>query len=308
MLERRIPARKTVVLDNRKLFIFPSRAGFGFALVLLLTWLMAVNYQNNLIFGFTFLLASVFVVAILHSYANLHGISVSVVSTAPAYAGERAEVVVRLTQSGRRPRDSISLSYPGSRPVIVALAAQASVDARLFVPSHTRGWLQPGRLTLESTYPLGLLRVWTHIKPDLACLVYPRPINAVPLAPTRPVRGDGRLSFGRGSEDFSRLEAFRSGESLRHVAWKQYAREQGMHTKHYTDPADEQVWLDWDAFPGMNREARLSRLCGWLLTLTRGNSAYGLRLPGLELAPARGEKHRDNILRQLALFELDPNQ
>ena len=33
--------------------------------------------------------------------------------------------------------------------------------------------------------------------------------------------------------------------------------------------------------------------------------AYGLRLPGLEIAPASGTEHREEVLKALALFELE---
>ncbi len=306
LLERRLPGQKTVRLDSRKLFIFPTVAGFAFGLVLLLLWLLAINYQNNLIFAFTFLLSSVFVVTILHTFANLSGVEVSVLDAQPAFAGDRAQVTVRLAQQGRRFRDSIRLYYPGARPVMVAMADTLTADVRLYVPARRRGWLDPGRLVIDSTYPLGLLRVWTHVKPTLQGLVYPKPLAASPPQQSRPALGEGVLEVAGGSDDFSGLGSYRPGESLRHIAWKQYARGQGMLTKHYTDAVDNRVWLDWDAFPGMDREARLSRLCGWLLVLSRNDTSYGLKLPGIQVQPSRGEGHRDRILRHLALFELTP--
>jgi uncharacterized protein (DUF58 family) len=35
---------------------------------------------------------------------------------------------------------------------------------------------------------------------------------------------------------------------------------------------------------------------------------FGLRLPGTELAPARGDLQRDRALRALALYELSPER
>jgi len=306
MLDRRLPEEPVVRLNNRKLFIFPTATGFAYGLMLLLVWLLAVNYQNNLIFAFSFLLSSMFVVSILHTFANLSGLEVSVVATEPTFAGDRARVTLRLTQRRKRLRDGIFLYYAGSRRVSVAIAGADQSDVELFVTAPSRGWLQPGRLTIDSTYPLGLLRVWTHIKPSLKCLVYPRPVPVTPALTGTPQRGQGELEVAGGTEDFARLDAYRPGQSLRHVAWKQYARGQGMLTKQFTDCLDDQVWLDWNLFAGMDREARLSRLCGWLLAVSRGNCAYGLRMPGVELPAARGEQHRDRILRLLALFELPP--
>lgn len=301
-LERKLPAERTVHLDRRRIFIFPSRTGLGFLLMVALLWLMATNYENNLIFGFAALLTAVFVVAIFHSYANLAGLDLSVARVSPTFAGDKARVELRLGQSTARHRDAIHLAFAGASPVTVAVTGEAT-SAVLHVPGQRRGWLTPGRLTVTSYYPLGLLRVWTHVLPQCRGIVYPRPIPGQPAAVTG-AGGSGPLQGRDGSEDFAGLEKYRPGESLSHVAWKPYAQGRGMYSKRYADPVSERLWLDWAAFPGFDREARLSRLCHWLLALSAGDTAYGLRLPGIEIAPDRGEGHRDRLLRELALFEV----
>jgi hypothetical protein len=46
----------------------------------------------------------------------------------------------------------------------------------------------------------------------------------------------------------------------------------------------------------------LSRLTAWLLAAERLGLAYGLRLPGQQLAPDRGELHLRSALQRLALW------
>ena len=65
------------------------------------------------------------------------------------------------------------------------------------------------------------------------------------------------------------------------------------------------VWLEWEFFPDMGTEARLSRLCYWILKLDATDNEYGLRLPGIEIAPNRGPEHREELLKSLALFGVD---
>jgi uncharacterized protein (DUF58 family) len=89
------------------------------------------------------------------------------------------------------------------------------------------------------------------------------------------------------------------------VAWKQYAREQGLWTKQYGDPVDDRVWVDWGDYPGMDTEQRLSRMTWQICECAANGRVYGLRLPGVELAPDQGSAHRQAALRQLALFDLD---
>ena len=74
-LKRRIPPSSSVLLDQRRIFIIPSRTGAAFGGAVLLMLLAGINYQNSLAYGLTFFLLAVFVVAILHTYRNLAGLT-----------------------------------------------------------------------------------------------------------------------------------------------------------------------------------------------------------------------------------------
>lgn len=301
---RRLPPSRSISFNNRSLFIFPSKAGFGFLLLILLCWLMATNYENNVVFAITCLLVSVFVVAILHSFVNLSGLTLSFVKATPAFAREQLVVEVVLRQEAPRYRESLSLFFAGEETVITTPGEQEEIRVKVPLYAPKRGLYNPGRMTLESVYPLGLLRGWTKVDLDIRCLIYPQPIFDTPTTSTANSRGEGPLQMGHGSEDFVGLNDYQLGDSLKKVAWKHYAKEQGMYTKHYADYQDEHIWLDWDDFPAMDRESRLSRLCGGLLQVAATGKAYGLRLPGIEISPDNNEAHRLNILRELALFDV----
>lgn len=304
-LDRRLPEVVSCRLRNRRLFIFPSAAGGLFAALLAVLWLTATNFENNLIFGLTFLLASLFVVTIFHTYANLHGIEVGPVRGGSGFAGESVDFAVALRNPGRRSRQRIRLCYPGGAGLLVDLQAGAATTVRLAVAGQRRGWLNPGRLRVESCYPLGILRVWSQIRLPARGLVYPRPIPGPP--PVAGLASTGRSDAqARGREDFAALSSYRPGESRAHIAWKQYARELGLHTKTFTDPVDRRLWLDWRDLPAMDVETRLSRLCGAALAADSAGLSYGLRLPGQEIPPDRGRSHRDRVLAALALYGLPP--
>ena len=51
----------------------------------------------------------------------------------------------------------------------------------------------------------------------------------------------------------------------------------------------------------LDTEARLSRLCAWLLQADKLGLSYGLRLPGLQIKPSSGEAHKRQCLEALAL-------
>lgn len=300
-VNRRIPPARSVTLNQKRIFIFPSRVGLFFAICLLVMLLTAINYQNNMSYALTFLLATLFIVGILHTYANLSGLTLHAVRARPAYPGQLTEFELRLDRAGARPRFALRLGWPGGEEQQVSLVDVDSVDLRLHCPVGERGWFHPGRLLVESTYPLGLLRCWTWVDLDLRALVYPQPLASAELPGHSPARPEGNAVPVMGSDDFYGFRDYRPGDSLRQVHWKGHAKGQTLQSKQYAAFADRSVWLDWEAFPGVPVERRLSHLCYWALEFERRRQEYGLRLPGTVIAPAGGEKQLESVLTALAL-------
>jgi uncharacterized protein (DUF58 family) len=207
-----------------------------------------------------------------------------------------------IERSKKRDHYALYLKWPTSSEMLVNLVDADSVKVQLHMPVDKRGWFHPGRLLLESTYPLGLLRCWTWIDLDLYALVYPRPMSSADLPGLASDMPDGAAAMVLGNDDFYGFRDYRKGDSLRQVHWKGFAKGQALQTKQYTAYADRSVWLDWELFQGMGVEQRLSHLCYWVLSFDDRREEYGLRLPGVTIAPAVGEKHREAVLKELALF------
>jgi len=155
---------------------------------------------------------------------------------------------------------------------------------------------------VSSNYPFGLFRAWTHVHVPMSCIVFPQP--AAHCEPPPPMETDigGAQDSQRGDEDFAGLRTFQSGDSPRRIAWKAYARGQELQVKQYAGTAVTSHLLDWDSMPGMNVEARLSRLARWIEDAYAAGRAYGLKIPGADVAVNVGGAHRQHCLTALALF------
>lgn len=294
-----------VILDRQRVFILPTRHGFLFAVLLLVMLIGSINYNLSLGFILTFLLGGMAVVSILHTYRNLAQLSVRMGKPQPVFAGQQATFTVCLENPTAAEHLAVGAMRAGQAPAFADIAPGQLVCLPLPVPAERRGFLKPGRFTLFTQFPLGLFRAWSPMALDAACLVYPRPeTGAAP--PPAPNAGRGENGgHGEGQEDFSGLRTYHIGDSPRHVDWKAAARERGMLTKQFTGYAPPELWLDWDALPGLDTEARLSRLCGWVLQAEAEGDHYGLRLPGRTLNPSTGEEHRRKCLEALALFGIE---
>ena len=300
------PERGTVLLVHRRVYILPTRLGWLFAGTLAILLIGSINYALALGFALTFLLAGVGVAGMVHTARNLARIAASPGRAEPVFAGEAAQFRLHLEGRMAFDRPAILARHLGSgSQMVLDLPAGAVLEVVLAVPAPQRGWLPLGRVMLETRFPLGLFRAWSHVEPDARCLVYPRPERAS-LPPYSGEAAAGALrSPTPGNDDFSGLRGYQLSDSPRHVAWKAVARSHDMLTKQFTGEAAAELWLDWRLLPAaMALENRLSRLAGWVLAAERSGIMYGLRLPGVELAPARGDAHRADCLQALALYRL----
>lgn len=302
---RRSPRVRQLTLSQKRIYIMPSGAGFAFLLLLMVLLLLAINYQNNLAYGVLFLLVGLFLVTILHTYANLSGLTIRFIRAQACYQGEQAAFEIQLCPASGRQYESLQLKLKHGEPCATDLLDGAPETLILYQQADQRGLMAARPLLIESFYPLGLLRAWTWLQVDLEALVYPRPVAGGSLPPLGG-RGSGEyLSDVRGHDEFVGLEPHQPGMSLKQVAWKQYARGQGLHAKSYAELQDSNRWLSWDDWPELGTEARLCRLTHWVLLLDRRGDEYGLRLPQQVIRPGQGEAHRLQVLQALALFQGD---
>jgi len=305
-LRVRPPEASPVILSQRRVYVLPTRAGIGFAASLLVMLLGAMNYTLSLGYALTFLLAGLGVTAILHTFRNLAHLSIGTGRAEPVFAGDNARFTLLLHNARGDERRQIQLRTTDGMPLTLDVAAHSSTAAKLGVATSERGWLVLPRVTLDTTWPLGLIRAWAYAVPDMRCLVYPRPASgAVPPPPTFGGQSGDASRNPMGSEDFLALRGHQLADPPRHVAWKTAARlgaDAPLMTKQYADPAAQTVWLDWDALPAaMPIEERLSWLTRWVLDAHAAGLSWGLRLPDARLAPAGGDAHLHACLQRLAL-------
>ena len=300
----RVAEPGTVFLVQKRVYILPTRAGLAFAVALAVMLIGSINYNLSLGYILTFLLGSMALVAILHTFRNLVHLRVTPGRVDPVFAGETAWFELFLENRSAYERCSIALWHEG-KPTRCDVASQRGTTLSVPIAAQKRGWLMPGRITVDTRFPVGLLRAWSYVRPDVRCLVYPTPDDS-PMPLPDPAGGSGEKRVtGGGSDDFAGLRAYQAGDSPRHIHWKAAARGQGLQTKVFSGRAAAELWLDWSTLPAnMGLEAKLSRLTHWVLAADRDGLRYGLRLPGVALVPEAGEAHRLACLRELALYAL----
>lgn len=290
------------VLGRQRLYMLPTRHGLYFSLLLLVMLLAAVNYNNGLAYGFTFMLAAVGLVSMLYTHRNVTGLRLTVKDAEPVFAGQSARFPVSIHNASKTRRPGVwLLSDTQSR--CVDIAPQSSHLLSLSVAAPRRGYLPCPAFSVSSAFPFGLLYTWAKpLRPMRRCLVYPAPGRRLPWPQEPDVIHRHRRGQSVDGDDFVGLRAYQPADPPRHVHWKAAARGAEWLTKRFGDSAGGVVCLDWVATQGSHVDERLGILCRWALDAERAGLRYGLRLPDLEITPDSGPQHLHRCLRALALW------
>ena len=293
-----------IKLRNPRIYIFPTRYGFVFFLMLLTILFGSINHNNNMGFLITFLLGGMSVVSIFHTFHNLSGLTLVSARTGPVFAGQRVLFEI-LVKSGRHNRSSLSFYFLNNERTNVNLRTESLQSVKVTHKTEKRGLLKPNKLYVSTTYPLGLFTAWSTLLIDTSCLVYPKPVSG-PLITTPGRKDDDHAgeTGGPGVEDFAGLAAYQQGDPLQHIYWKAYSRGQGLHTKKFEGQLGKTIYFDPNVLPGHNLEMKLSRICHMILKADAIRLAYGLRMGSTYIEPGSGSAHKRNCLKKLALFGL----
>ncbi|MFI3185371.1 MAG: DUF58 domain-containing protein [Methylococcaceae bacterium] len=294
------PTAAPITLNHRRIFILPTQRGLGFVLLTVLLLLIAFVYNNNLTYLLAFLLASIFFVTILHSYQALAGLVVQKGRSKTVFAGEAAGFNIHLNNPSGLERPHLQITLQDT--LSLTMPAQSAAQLTLYAITQKRGWHSMGTITLFSTYPLGLFRAWSPLRFNLQALVYPKPAQ---LELPFPLNSSSQAEQGysrNSGDDFYGLQEYQSGDAIKHIHWKAFAKGFGLLSKQYGGDHSAEIYLDYKQTPGQDREQRLSQLCRWVVDAEQAGVKYGFVLPGLKLPPDNGLLHYQECLEALALF------
>ncbi|MBV8467611.1 MAG: DUF58 domain-containing protein [Burkholderiales bacterium] len=293
---------RTQVLGRDRVYIFLSRTGALFCAVLLAMLGGAVNYDLALAYVMVFLLMSMALVSIFHTFRNLLGLHLTAGRTEGCFAGERARFEILVDNPGSQPRQSLELTYHDTRAVCDVPNSDGT-RVWLTLPAPKRGWLVVPRLRIDTHWPIGVFHAWSYANFEQRALIYPAPEADPPPLPVAAAAAGEGVPVPRGQDDFAGLRPFSRGDSPRRIAWKAAARGDVLPVKEFHGQAASSLWLEWDRLPpDMHTEARLSRLAAWVLAAFERGQTFGLSLPGRDIVPDHDEAHRDACLAALALY------
>lgn len=308
--EARLPLQDSQTLTQRNVYILPTRPGFTLAATLLLLLVGSINYQLNLGYLLTFLLAGSAIVGMHVCHRTLRGLTLNLVAPDAQFVGSNAVIAINLVNEQRRVRYGIGLGVlsqgdtgpPERHWVWADVPAQGIATVHVAFKPTRRGLQAVPALTAETRFPLGTFRVWTVWRPAAKVLVYPAPeAHPPPLPMGEPRSGGASAAQIHATGEYDGVRAYRRGDPLKIVVWKKAAKADELVSRDAQQVQRYELWLDFAQAGVADTEHKLSRLCAWVLDAHKRGVDYGLRLPGLEIKPGAGEVHKKRCLEGLAL-------
>lgn len=315
-ITRRLPVGNSLTLTQRNIYILPTGFGFFMVAITVLALIGSINYQANLGFLLTFMLAGSVFISTLVTHGTLRGLRLQLQDPSPVFAQTPITLPVQLSHPGANARHAIALQAHAATHTPQATTApamamtnaepDATTSVALALPAMPRGIHACPRVRVQTIYPLGAFRAWAIWRPASALVVYPAPEVDAPPLPRSAEHGDaGTISAHAESFELDGFKQYQRGDPLKTILWKKAATAMATGSTDWVRRDQSQLqgsdlWLD-HAHTGLaHPEAVLSRLCAWVLAADRSQLAYGLRLPHKEIPIGRGSAHLHHCLRSLA--------
>ncbi|MEJ7139064.1 DUF58 domain-containing protein [Amphibiibacter pelophylacis] len=312
----RLRASETHTLTPRRIYILPSAAGWGFAVALLVLLVTSINYQLNLGYALTFLLASTGMASAWVAQRTLQGLEIGLLPPQPVFAREIHALRLSVNNPTARDRHAVQLRWlplPRGRrrgpqlpadphPAVLDCAALERSDAELPLSFVRRGLSPLPVLEIATEFPLGLFRAWSWWQPAQTQWVWPRVDTGAPdlrdldwtsdSFDSRPQRARPHSDPTQRSDIPDDYRAWRSGDALRRVVWRKVAKAGMDRPAQWVtrDTSSEEaagdltaVWLDPALCAGLPRERQLGRLAAWALQAEDLGIPYAVRgLPAFD--------------------------
>lgn len=302
-VDKRSPEQQEVNLRQRNIYILPTRYGWLMLMILILILVASTNYQNNMGFMAGFVLLAVGMLSVFYTYRNIRGLRIRPLKPPSVHVGQECAFPMDFYNSSSSYRSSIGIGLSKKQVYYFDVEPQSKTLFHVNIKAGRRGLLKPERFVCTSIFPFGIFQVWSWFKPSYVALIYPKPIECPKtLAPQSQGQEEGGFAQ-KGSEDFHSLRDYQSGDPIKQVMWKAFARERGLLTKEFEEVVGEQHLLTWESVSQYDKELAISYLTDAVLKAEQAGSLYGLELPQVRIGKGQGPEHLHQCLSALALME-----
>ncbi|MCE1271946.1 MAG: DUF58 domain-containing protein, partial [Acinetobacter sp.] len=217
-IARRFQVDGTKTLLQKDVLVFIYKQGFLYLVLILITFIAGINYANNLILGFCFLISAILCISFYLTFKQLHVLQIDLIAAEVGQVDQPLILKLHFNQPSVMTR-YLRIQWLQQEQLIYLDQQQQTFELAFF--PKQRGLFEFGAMKIYSTYPLGLVRAWTYLYPKQKVWIAPKAYDWQKEHKNQPTNANDSL------DEFKELRAFQQGDSYQNVAWKQVARGQG---------------------------------------------------------------------------------
>lgn len=294
-------------------YVFASKQGFLFLVLLVITFIAGVNYANNLVLSLFFYLVSLWLVSAYVSFMQMAALTIELKHISLTEHGDIAWVTLAVSANAKAIRqltigfdDDLAgdnPTYQTHKKLLLPKITQTPTLIKLPIIAHQRGKNVLPRLTVSCQFPLGIVVAWGYARFASAAWAYPKPTNFDINANQAVIAiqdHDNAIAQSAGLSDFDRLDSYVVGESLARISWGHLARGMGFLTKHFSDTIGQEQVLDYYAMPASHHESKLSMLSYGVQSFGQSQAPFKLVLPSISTDFGAGDAFVEHCLLLLA--------
>ncbi|WP_165381051.1 DUF58 domain-containing protein [Pseudoalteromonas sp. CO325X] len=295
--------KKHLTLGHSSLYVLPSKLGLGFLLIAVLNFILAANYQNNLVQVVSYLMLVLVLMSLIQAYTNLKGLEVKFNNISDVFANQTPVLNITVCNNSRTSY-GVKVTWQGQCKEV----ERVSQDAQVVLVSGrkcSRGKYPATRLQISTGFPFGLAKVWSYLEPHAHYFVYPsaQAHNTALTYEASENQGEvNALKPQSGNEEFYALNEYKQGADYRRISWKHFAKREQLLVKEFVSYQDAQYMLDYASLQG-SVEQRLSAMAYSIEQAKSTQTKLALRIGSTQFDADNSPSHYTNALRALALFK-----
>ncbi|AMW79262.1 hypothetical protein AMD27_10400 [Acinetobacter sp. TGL-Y2] len=283
-------------LKQRDILVFIYKQGYLYLVLILITFIAGINYANNLILGFCFLISAILCMSFYLTFKQLHELQIEITVPELGQVGKTLPIQLNIRQ------DKLKIKYlfiKLDEQIYPLLLDRLEQQLTVEMLAERRGLFSLPNIQIYSTYPFGLVRAWSYFYLKSELWIAPK---AAYFQNEYQSAADTGLP---DMDEYKELRSFQAGDALQWVSWKQAARGQGLYVKQFEDQQDLNViHIEYAKMPSTEHEEKLSLMMGLVEQCEQQQAQYTLSIENLKIEQGNGRLHMHQA--QLLLAQASP--
>ena len=224
-------------LNSKRTYIIPTGLGFTFSFVTFLSFIIALTFGHPFSYFITFFSLSIIIVCAFETNSAIFRLKSFYFSDEFIECGSETDISFEISRHELKGVKGFNTRVEGQKTLKHSILSKKNTRVRATISKEKCGVFKSPRISIHTTYPLGLFKSWKYIEPSNSVIVYPSRVEKLDFqSRTNVLRGAENTvkENTQTKEEFLDHRVFRDTDSWKHIDWKAYARGRGLLTKNFS--------------------------------------------------------------------------